>query len=168
MIGRWLANASLSPVKRIAARASEIGPANLQDRIATDHLPEELLVLVTTFNEMLNRLSESFTRLSLFSSDIAHELRTPINNMRGEIEIALNKPERSERIRRNSHLSSRGDLTTDSDHGAPVVLGESENPTTQLTRESCDLQTELQNVAEFFETISSEARSRLMSRRPRQ
>jgi len=41
---------------------------------------------------MLDRLEESFARLSQFSDDIAHELRTPVNNLRGEVEVALSKP----------------------------------------------------------------------------
>ena len=167
VIGRWLANASLSPVKKIAARASEIGPANLDERIAIEDLPEELLTLVTTFNEMLNRLSESFTRLSRFSSDIAHELRTPINNMRGEIEIALNKPRPPGEYEDVllSALEEIQRITQITD--ALLFLAKSENPTTQLDRESCDLEIELQNVAEFFETISSEARVTLEVEAPK-
>ena len=52
-------------------------------------MPAELADLADTFNDMLRRLEESFDRLSRFSADIAHELRTPLSNLRGQTEVAL-------------------------------------------------------------------------------
>ena len=156
-LGRNLARISLDPVKKIAARASGIGPSNLHERIGLDDLPAELLRLVSTFNAMLDRLSESFARLSRFSSDIAHELRTPINNMRGEIEIALNKVRSIQDYEEvlASSLEELERITQITD--TLLFLAKCEDPQTQLDRELCNLKTELSKVAEFYETISSEA-----------
>ncbi len=52
------------------------------ERIAAEGLPAELRLLAGTFNEMLDRLEESFAYISQFSADVAHELRTPISNLR--------------------------------------------------------------------------------------
>ena len=49
--------------------------------------------------QMLERLEDSFTRLSQFSADLAHELRTPIANLRGESEVALTRPRTPEEYR---------------------------------------------------------------------
>src|SRR5438552_13939246 len=66
----------------------------------------ELRSLADTFNEMLDRLESSFGRLAQFAADIAHELRTPINNLRGEAEVALSKartPDRKSTRLNSSH-----------------------------------------------------------------
>jgi len=55
--------------------------------------------LAQAFNGMLDRLEESFVRLSQFSADLAHELRTPISNLRGETEVALSKPRTNDEYR---------------------------------------------------------------------
>ena len=99
VFGRRLAIASLEPVQDIARRANAIRSSNLHERIETEALPKELGLLVDTFNRMLDRLSDSFSRMSQFSSDIAHELRYPSNNTRGEIEVALAKSRSPEEYR---------------------------------------------------------------------
>lgn len=81
---------SLAPLQRIAGAARAVTPARLAARIPTDPpWPRELAELVGVFNAMLARLEEAFTRLSRFSSDLAHELRTPLSNMSGAVEVCL-------------------------------------------------------------------------------
>jgi len=61
--------------------------------------PKELAGLVAVFNAMLDRLEEAFGRLSRFSADLAHELRTPLGNLIGEIEVSLRRPRTAEEYR---------------------------------------------------------------------
>lgn len=89
-----IARRGIRPIHRVTETARRVQPANLGERIAIRGLPSELLILANTFNQMLDRLEQSFTQLSRFSADIAHELRTPVNNLRGEIEVALETPHR--------------------------------------------------------------------------
>lgn len=91
VVGHQIARRGLRPVRLVADTARRIDPANLGERIAADRLPADLLDLAVAFNRMLDRLERSFTRLGQFSADIAHELRTPVNNLRGEVEVALGK-----------------------------------------------------------------------------
>lgn len=80
----------LAPLKRIVAAARGVTPAHLSARIPTDPpWPRELAELVQVFNAMLVRLEEAFARLSRFSADLAHELRTPLGNMSGALEVCL-------------------------------------------------------------------------------
>jgi signal transduction histidine kinase len=79
------------PVERIIKTAQTIRSSTLHERIEFAGLPAELQSLAATFNEMLDRPEESFAQVSQFSADVAHELRTPVNNLRGEIEVALGK-----------------------------------------------------------------------------
>jgi two-component system heavy metal sensor histidine kinase CusS len=96
LTGHWVAMRGLAPLMRIVGAAKEVTPNRLSARIATTTpWPNELGELVKVFNDMLTRLEEGFTRLSRFSSDLAHELRTPLSNMCGELEVCL-MSERSE------------------------------------------------------------------------
>ncbi|MBU6473898.1 MAG: heavy metal sensor histidine kinase, partial [Alphaproteobacteria bacterium] len=61
--------------------------------------PAELEGLVSVFNAMLARLEEAFARLSRFSADLAHELRTPLGNLSGELEVSLMRPRSAEEYR---------------------------------------------------------------------
>jgi two-component system, OmpR family, heavy metal sensor histidine kinase CusS len=154
IFGRRLAVASLRPVQDIARRANAIRSSNLHERIETLDLPTELQLLVDTFNRMLDRLSDSFSRMSQFSSDIAHELRTPVNNTRGEIEVALAKDRSPEEYREvlSSCLEELERISKITDN--LLFIAKAENPATQLPRERCDLLEELQKIAEFYETTA--------------
>lgn len=69
--------------------ATAIDVRHLAWRIQLAHVPQELLALVTAFNQMLDRLETSFQQLSQVSADMAHDLRTPIANLLGQTEVAL-------------------------------------------------------------------------------
>ena len=81
----------LRPVTEMTRSLKRIGPKRLHERIPPEGWPRELRPLAVAFDEMLDRLEDSFTRLSQFSADLAHELRTPIANIRGEGEVALTR-----------------------------------------------------------------------------
>ncbi|TAL71901.1 MAG: HAMP domain-containing protein, partial [Rhodanobacter sp.] len=88
--GYFVAEHGLAPLKRITNAAREVTPKHLSARMPTDPpWPRELEELVSVFNAMLARLEEAFGRLSRFSSDLAHELRTPLSNMRSSLDVCL-------------------------------------------------------------------------------
>ena len=89
--GFLLARRALRPVREITTTAEKITATQLHERISPAGWPKELSALAGAFDGMLRRLEDSFTRLSRFSSDLAHELRTPITNVRSEVEITLAK-----------------------------------------------------------------------------
>jgi two-component system, OmpR family, heavy metal sensor histidine kinase CusS len=81
----------LRPLGEMTRSLERIGPAHLNERVAPTGWPRELQPLATTFDAMLARLEDSFKRLSQFSADLAHELRTPIANIMGEGQVALTR-----------------------------------------------------------------------------
>jgi two-component system, OmpR family, heavy metal sensor histidine kinase CusS len=81
----------LLPLRQMAQSLERIGPDRLKERIGSAGWPHELQPLAIAFDQMLKRLDDSFTRLSQFSADLAHELRTPIANMLGEAQVALTR-----------------------------------------------------------------------------
>jgi len=81
----------LRPLREMAATAEQITASRLDERLDPARCPPELTGLAQAFNRMLGRLQESFARLSGVSADLAHELRTPIHALMGEVEVALAK-----------------------------------------------------------------------------
>ena len=91
MGGYLLATRSLRPLGWMAEQARRITGSNLETRIEIDNAAEELAVLVTSFNELLSRLDQSFDTMRRFVADASHELRTPISVIRGEADVALSQ-----------------------------------------------------------------------------
>jgi two-component system, OmpR family, sensor kinase len=89
--GYWLATRSLRPLGWMAEQARNITGSNLETRIKIGNAAEELAVLVTSFNELLSRLDQSFETMRRFVADASHELRTPIAVIRGEADVALSQ-----------------------------------------------------------------------------
>lgn len=89
----WLAaSRGLAPLRTMRDRAAAVTAHKLDQRLSVDAVPPELAELATSLNEMLARLEDAFHRLSDFSSDIAHELRTPVSNLMTETHVALSRP----------------------------------------------------------------------------
>jgi two-component system heavy metal sensor histidine kinase CusS len=92
MIAIAVTRRGLRPLQQMTQSLERIGPAHLDERVGKTNWPRELQPVATAFDEMLARLENSFTKLSQFSADLAHELRTPISNIRGEAEVTLTRP----------------------------------------------------------------------------
>ncbi|MEM8954563.1 MAG: ATP-binding protein [Verrucomicrobiota bacterium] len=83
----------LRPLQHLGDEVSAIDAANLKQRFSTEAMPRELLPIANRLNNLLARLETSFEKERRFSSDIAHELRTPIAEIRMIAEVALQWPE---------------------------------------------------------------------------
>jgi two-component system heavy metal sensor histidine kinase CusS len=81
----------LRPLGEMTRSLERIGPSHLDERVAPAGWPRELQPLAVAFDAMLARLEDSFKRLSQFSADLAHELRTPVANIMGEGQVALTR-----------------------------------------------------------------------------
>jgi heavy metal sensor kinase len=90
--GYMLAGQALAPIEKIRQRAASIHAKDLSQRLELTTMDDEVGRLAQTFNEMLDRLEESFRRQRRFTADASHELRTPLSVIRGEIDITLERP----------------------------------------------------------------------------
>ena len=89
----WIAvRRGLMPLQAMRQKAESITAQRLDARLAVDSVPAELGDLAETLNAMLTRLEDSFRRLSDFSSDLAHEFRTPISNLMTQTQVTLSRP----------------------------------------------------------------------------
>lgn len=89
--GQFLANKALKPVDRVTQTARMITSQNLNQRIQTLKVKDEISRLIDTFNEMISRLDQSFRQIKQFTTDASHELKTPLTILKGEVEVALRK-----------------------------------------------------------------------------
>lgn len=155
-VGHVIARRGVRPLEQIARTARDITSTRLDARIDHRRLPAEVASLAITFNEMLGRLQDSFDRLSRFSADIAHELRTPVNNLRGETEVALSRARTPEEYREilASSLEEYERLTRLID--SLLFLARAEQPETRIVREHLTLRRELETVVEFYEGSATE------------
>lgn len=91
-LGGWvLARRTLSPIGYIVSKARNITSENLKERLKERGTDDEMDELIRTLNEMIARLEDSFKRMTEFTADVAHELRTPICALKGEAEVLLSK-----------------------------------------------------------------------------
>ncbi|MBX9913250.1 MAG: heavy metal sensor histidine kinase [Pseudomonadaceae bacterium] len=95
-LGWLIARSGLVPLRQVTHVAASISATSLKERIPLAAVPLELRQLVASFNAMLERLDDAFMRLSNFSADIAHELRTPVSNLLMQTEVVLSRPRSSE------------------------------------------------------------------------
>lgn len=154
--GVFIARKGMEPLTDIAKTAHGITASHLHERIAASQWPAELSELAGAFDAMLDRLEASFIRLSQFSADLAHELRTPINNLRGEAEVALSRPRSAEEYQQilASSLEECERLSRMID--GMLFLARAENPDAALERVPFDAQKEVRTVLEFYEVLARE------------
>ncbi|MBI3985956.1 MAG: heavy metal sensor histidine kinase [Lentisphaerae bacterium] len=152
----WVAREGMRPLAEIAKVAEHITASRLDERISGSRWPAELAGLAAVLDAMLHRLEEAFTRLSQFSDDLAHELRTPINNLRGEAEVALTRsraPEDYQQLLASS-LEEYDRLSRMID--GLLFLARADNPKAALERVRFDARKEIEAVIEFYEALAGE------------
>ena len=98
--GWFLAGRALAPLQRITDDIRKITAENLNHRLPVDKKKNELTDLTISFNETLERLANSFSRIKQFTGDASHELRTPLAILKGETEVSLRWAKGEEELRR--------------------------------------------------------------------
>ncbi len=99
-IGRFLVIKIFEPITDITRTAGAISHKDMSKRVELAHADEELVSLVNGFNDMISRLEKSFKYIEEFSSNVAHELKTPLAIIRGELEVVLRKDRTGEEYER--------------------------------------------------------------------
>ena len=146
----FLAGKLLSPVVKIKTLAEKIRLGKLSERINIGHKGKEIDDLVTILNDMLDSCQRSIESQKRFSSDVSHEIRSPLTALRGSTEVALRKkrtPEEYEDILRNN-LSDIMRISKITDN--LLFLTKADNNIFELRRQWFDVKHFMETVVENF------------------
>ncbi len=163
LVGYEIARQGIRPVEEMAATARRITSSHLGERIVAEGYPSELESLARTFNRMLDGLEDSFERISRFSADIAHDLRTPVNNIRGEAEVALARARTIDEYR-DALGSSLEEAVRLSDLISNLLfLARTESPLTHLRLERVNVSDLLAGIRDYYEASAADSGIQLTS-----
>ncbi|WP_422631667.1 heavy metal sensor histidine kinase [Pseudomonas farsensis] len=157
LLGAWAARRGLKPLRQMGKVAASVHAGSLTTRLPAAQMPEELAELASTVNAMLQRLDDAFQRLSAFSADIAHELRTPLSNLLTHTQVTLTRPRSLEDYREALHgnleeLQWMAQLVNDM-----LYLAKADHGLMMPNRQALDLAAEADALLEYYAQLAEDA-----------
>lgn len=157
VLGWFISERGLRPVRRLAERAASIDVRSLHVRLGAPHSElRELRGLSGALDQMLARLADGFAQLSRFSEDLAHEMRTPLNNLMGQTQQTLRQVRSAEQyqdlLASNQEEYERLARMIDS----MLFLARSEHGSAPVSREAIALAAMHCQLVEYFEGMAQE------------
>ncbi|SEI77969.1 heavy metal sensor histidine kinase [Pseudomonas sp. NFR16] len=156
VLGYVLLRRGLRPLRRMASHAAAITPARLESRMDNRDTPVELQQLGDAYNAMLDRLADGYQRLTQFSADLAHEIRTPVGSLMGHCQVALRQPRTADEyqalLASNLEELERISRMVES----ILFLARADDAQAALNRQTLDMAQELQRVCGYFEGLAEE------------
>lgn len=161
LLGWMAARSGLAPLRAMRARAAAVTVHKLDQRMPVEAVPVEMADLAASLNEMLGRLERDFNRLSAFSSDLAHELRTPISNLMTQTQVALSRRRPADEYRdilasNAEELQRMARMVSDM-----LFLAQAEHGLALASRESFAVRDEVQALFDFYDALAEEKQVRL-------
>lgn len=161
LLGWWAARSGLAPLRTMRERALKVTAHKLDERMPIDAVPVEMAELARSLNTMLERLQQDFAKLMEFSSDIAHELRTPISNLLTQTQVSLSQhrdpdtyrdilASNAEEFQRLARMVSDMLFLAKTDHG--IQLPNSEDVA---------LEDEAKSLLDFYDAVAEDKELRL-------
>lgn len=163
IIGYMIAQRNMRSLDDLTQAVKTITATSLHQRIDPKLWPKELRTLGMAFNQMLSRMEESFSRVKQFSDDLAHELRTPIHNMKGEIEVLLSKLKHcsKEQAVLQSCLEEINRIQQIIEN--LLFLARAENPLLDTPKEILNVAAEISVIHDFYEALAAEKNITILS-----
>jgi two-component system heavy metal sensor histidine kinase CusS len=146
----------LRPMHGLAARARHINAQRLATRMPVDELPLELRPLSIGFNAMLDRLEDGVQRLSGFAADLAHDLRTPVNALMMQTQVALSRERTLDeyQVLLASNLEEYERLSRMIEN--TLFLARADNAQLAVSHDRIDVREELERIREYFEMVAED------------
>jgi two-component system heavy metal sensor histidine kinase CusS len=160
-LGYVVVRYSMRQFRSVIAKAGEIHASRLNTRLSVQDAPVELRQMGEAFNAMLDRLEDGVQRLSGFAADLAHDMRTPVNTLMVETQVALSRPRTAEEyqalLASNSEEYERLARMIEN----TLFLARVDNAQLALRREALDLQVELQRIHDYFDILAEDVGVRM-------
>ena len=161
VLGWWAARRGLEPLRVMKERAMAVTAQNLDQRMPVETVPVEFANLAQGLNNMLSRLQADFARLQEFSSDLAHELRTPINNLLTQTQVSLAQ-KRDVNVYQDILASNAEELQRLARMVSDMLfLAKTEHGIELPHRETVSLRDEVLDLFDFYEALAEEKLIRL-------
>lgn len=156
-LGFIIVRLEMWPLRSIIGKANEITTQRLNTRLSLNETPAELRALSASFNAMLDRLEDGVQRLSGFAADLAHDLRTPINTLMVQTQVALSRPRPSEEYQAllESNIEEYERLARMIEN--TLFLARADNAQLALHCKKLDVKKEFERIREYFEGVAEEA-----------
>nr|WP_249182832.1 heavy metal sensor histidine kinase [Burkholderia ambifaria] len=156
-LGYAVASRGLRPVESLGRQTSRIEAHNLNARLDARGGPVELHELATSVNRMLDRLERAFVRLSQFSSDLAHDMRTPLANVISSSQVTLSRARTTEEYEAliDSNIEECERLQRMIEN--MLFLARTDNARQHLKTVELDAGAELRRLASYFQALADEA-----------
>ena len=152
----WAVHRGHAPLRQITAEIRRINTDRMNVRLSPDSVPIELADLATSFNEMLDRIAEAFGKLSNFSADIAHELRTPITNLMTQTQVVLSNARTTEEYRETLYSNLEEYERMAQMVSNMLFLAKGDNGQLKLNASNVDLANEIRGLFEYFDAWAEE------------
>ena len=161
-LGYSVIRRGLRPLRKMAQEAASIHPTSLSTRLSSQDAPQELQPLILSFNAMLDRLADGYERLTQFSADLAHEIRTPVGAVMGHCQVALFQPRSTEEyetlLANNMEELERISRMVEN----ILFLARASHAHSVLNITPLVLASETERVADYFEGLAEERDMRLV------
>ena len=156
VLGWAAARRGLAPLRAMREQTLVVTAQQLSHRLPVESVPLELAELAQSLNDMLARLEEAFLRLSEFSSDIAHELRTPVSNLMTQTQVALSRARSADEYRgilesNVEEFERMARMISDM-----LLLAKAENSLVVPTRQTVNLAEEVLALFEYYDAVAEE------------
>ncbi len=168
MGGYWLTGRAMNPVHDLVHSTRHISERNLSNRIAVPAAHDELRELAETINAMLARLESAFARITRFTADASHELRTPITVIRTTAEIILERERSNVEFKEMVGLILRESESTSTLIEQLLTLARADADTEQLILEELDLRAVIEEIDPGSRTLAEARGVRWTTEIPKQ
>lgn len=161
LMGWFAVRQGHAPLRRIISQIHTISANELNTRLEPDAFPQELTELAVSFNEMLERMDQSFQKLSNYAADIAHELRTPVTSMLTQTQVSLSKSRTVDEYREVLYSNIE-----EYEHMSQMIndmlfLAKVDNGLYEPKSDVINIREEIQNLFEYYEAWTEDSNIKL-------